>query len=109
MLIQCRDSCGTCDVTDEEELDALIEKKLELYELGGDEMLLETPYGVTQIIDTTEVERAQEVIRSYTFYMDHLVFKDPKYEGVKKTCKNRRPECVVWATSGECETVSRCK
>ena len=109
MLIECRKSCGTCDVTEDEELDELIERTMELYEVGGDETLLETPYGVRQIIDPADAERVLEVIRNFTFYMDHLIFKDPKYKAVKKTCKNRHPECSVWATSGECKTVSRFK
>ena len=106
MLIQCRQSCGTCDVADEKELDALIERTIDLYEVGGDETLLETPYGVKQIVDPADAERVLEVIRNFTFYMDHLIFTNPKYQAVKKTCKNRHPECSVWATSGECKAVS---
>ena len=107
MLLQCRKSCGTCGITDRLELDALIEKKVALHEVGGDETLLETPYGVTQTLDVKTQAGIKEVIKNFTSYMDSVVFKDPRYETVKKTCRNRHRDCAFWAHLGECENVSR--
>lgn len=105
MLINCRKSCGTCGVTDNEELSALIAKKLALHDVGGDESLLETPYGVTQTVPPTSEEMIEEVIQNFTNYMENYVFQDPQYEAVKKTCKNRNPLCAFWTSIGECEKV----
>jgi hypothetical protein len=109
MLRNCRKSCETCGITDEAELVALSEKKLALHEVGGDETLLETPYGVTQsIVDgSTEEHHVKEIIANFTSYMENIIFQDPKYAAVKKTCKNRHPMCSFWKHIGECEKVSR--
>ena len=85
----------------------LAAKKLALYEVGGDETLLETPYGVKQITDRRYVEQCQEIIDNMESYMKDFVFRDPKYAAVKKTCKNRHSECAFWKHAGECEKVSR--
>ena len=105
MLVHCRKSCETCGITDNDELSALIARKLALHDVGGDETLLETPYGVTQTVPPTSAELIQEIIQNFTNYMEHVVFQDPKYEAVKKTCKNRNPLCAFWASIDECEKV----
>ena len=107
MLTHCQKSCGTCGVTDEEELEELIAWKKALHEVGGDETLLETPYGVTQTVHPSHAEGIEEVIRNSISYMEDVIFKDPKYEAVKKTCKNRHSDCALWAYLGECEDVSK--
>ena len=62
MLITCRKSCGTCDVTDGEELDALIERIMELYEVGDDEGLIETLNGGSfDLTDEEEFDARHEV------------------------------------------------
>jgi hypothetical protein len=83
MLRECRKSCGTCAVTDEIQLLELIDQKKRLYEVGGDATLLETPYGITQELPVAESERelVDEVVKNFTFYMEHLIFKDAKYKG----------------------------
>jgi ShK domain-like len=106
MLRSCRKSCETCNIIDEMELSALIARKLALYEVGGDESLLETPYGITQIIDESSKSQIMEVISNFTSYMENIVFKDPSYKDVKKTCRNREGNCAFWASLGECEKVS---
>ena len=107
MLRNCRKSCQTCEITDDIELDALAAKKLELHEVGGDETLLETPYGITQSIAPEAKEQVQDVIRNFTFYMENVIFKDPKFTTVRKTCKNRHADCAFWTHLGECEKVRR--
>ena len=94
-------------MTGEEELEELIAWKTALYEVGGDETLLETPYGVTQTVHPSNAEGIEEVIRNFTSYMEDLIFKDPKYASVKKTCKNRHSDCSLRAYLGECEDVSK--
>ena len=105
MLRNCRKSCQTCGITDEDELDALSAKKLELHEVGGDETLLETPYGITQSIGTDAREAVLKVIQNFTTYMENIIFKDPQYSTVRKTCKNRHADCAFWTHLGECEKV----
>ena len=105
MLRNCRKSCETCGITDEDELDALAAKKLQLYEVGGDETLLETPYGITQAIGADADEEVRKVIRNFTTYMETIIFKDPLYASVRKTCKNRHADCAFWTSRGECEKV----
>jgi hypothetical protein len=105
MLRNCRKSCETCDITDESELNSLVARKLALYEVGGDESLLETPYGVTQLVDTKVKSQVMEIIRNFTSYMENIVFQDPSYKDVKKTCRNREENCAFWASVGECDNV----
>jgi hypothetical protein len=87
---------------------ALVRRRSELHEVGGDETLLETPYGVTQDVSASVKEQVSEVISNSTFYMDNLIFAKEKYAAVKKTCKNRHRQCAYWKTLGECEKVSSC-
>ena len=93
-------------MTDARELEQLIARKKALYDVGGDETLLETPYGITQTIEPSDGDKTREVIQNFTSYMEDVVFKDPKYEAVKKTCKNRHALCAFWVAVGECEKVS---
>lgn len=106
MLSNCRKSCNTCDVLDPAEMTALVRRRSELHEVGGDETLLETPYGVTQDVSESVKEQVSEVITNFTFYMENLIFTQEKYAAVKKTCKNRHRQCAYWKTLGECEKVS---
>lgn len=108
MLSNCRKSCNTCDVVDPTEMAALVLRRMELHEVGGDETLLETPYGVTQDVSASVKEQVSEVINNFTFYMDNFIFAKEEYAAVKKTCKNRHRQCAYWKTLGECENVSAC-
>jgi hypothetical protein len=86
-------------------MNILVLKKQALHEVGGDESLFETPYGVTQEFDETDESEVIKVIQNTTIYMENIVFKDPSYTDVKKTCKNRDSRCARWTTWGECEKV----
>ena len=85
----------------------LVERKKLLHEVGGDETLLETPYGMAQNVDSRAADQVEMVISNFTFYMESIIFTDSKYDAVKKTCKNRHRDCAFWTTLGECEAVSR--
>jgi hypothetical protein len=65
--------------------------------------------GVRQIIDPNDADRVLDVIRNFTFDMDHLIFKNPKYKAVKMTCKNRHPECSMWGPVASAKPLSRFK
>jgi len=59
----------------------------------------ETPYGMSQIIQT---EDDREALQDMIDYMEHVVFIDPTYQGAMKHCKNRHNSCVGWSIRGEC-------
>lgn len=106
MLRNCRKSCNTCSVLDPQKMNALVKRTLELHEVGGDETLLETPYGVDQQIDASLQTEIGEIIANFTFYMENLIFAKEEFAAVKKTCKNRHRMCAYWKHLGECEKVS---
>jgi hypothetical protein len=106
MLNFCKKSCAICDFVGD--LNELIQTKKRMAEVGGDERLLETPYGMKQ----TPIEAGSEygdavaqVLAQSTEYMETVIFADAKYESLKHTCKNRDRSCVFWAAIGECEKV----
>ena len=106
MLNFCKKSCKICDF--EGDLNELSERKKRLAQVGGDETLLETPYGMKQtpIEPGTEYsDAAAQIIAQSTEYMETIIFTNTKYESLKHTCKNRDRSCVFWAAIGECEKV----
>eukprot|EP00545_Synedropsis_sp_CCMP1620_P004966 CAMPEP_0119007782 /NCGR_PEP_ID=MMETSP1176-20130426/3245_1 /TAXON_ID=265551 /ORGANISM="Synedropsis recta cf, Strain CCMP1620" /LENGTH=459 /DNA_ID=CAMNT_0006959997 /DNA_START=21 /DNA_END=1400 /DNA_ORIENTATION=- len=103
MLRNCRKSCNTCSVVDHDAMMALVDRRTELYEVGGDETLLETPYGIEQQVDSSLKHEIGQIVLNFTFYMEHLIFAKEEYAAVKKTCKNRHRMCAYWKHLGECE------
>lgn len=86
----------------------LILLKKRLAAVDGDATLLETPYGMTQVNQTTDELNSvlPDIIKDMADYMDNIIFKDPKFESIKETCKNRNANCAYWKAKGECEVVS---
>lgn len=73
--------------------------------MDGDETLLEDKYGMKQIDQTTDEYNAviPGIIKDMEDYMENIIFKDPKYESLKHSCKNRNKNCAYWKAKGECE------
>jgi hypothetical protein len=87
----------------------------------GDVELLETPYGKTQNHrldgETSEddtlpsssssgqrrTSTVTKVLERMISYMENEVLVDPRYESVRKICKNMERDCAIWAARGECE------
>mmetsp|Transcript_512 Transcript_512/g.767 ORF Transcript_512/g.767 Transcript_512/m.767 type:complete len:514 (-) Transcript_512:113-1654(-) len=101
MLYSCRSSCKTCDL-DEKELKSLAEHKRKLHLVGGDERMLETPYGITQTMTFESNSDIKEVMKKMEAYIDTVVNVDPEYEDVYESCKNRDPNCLRWKIEGRC-------
>jgi len=104
MLNFCKRSCDICDY--EGELSELIGLRGKLHLVGGDETLLENPYGMNQNRWAIEIEGKsyKETLRQTAHYMNTIIFKDViKYESIVHTCKNRHRSCAHWTTIGECE------
>jgi hypothetical protein len=106
MLFSCQKSCETCGLT-QEELQAASFRALALQDVGGDETLIETPYGMRQEVLNAELqEEIHAIIQKYARYMEEEVFVKEEFAAVKKMCKNRHRECAYWTQQGSCETVS---
>jgi len=102
MLTHCRSSCQSCGLQGEE-LEAEIEHQRKLNHVGGDETLLETPYGKLQDGENDPNSAIHPIVANYSKYMDSVVFVDEDYKDVKDSCKNRHELCAFWASLGECE------
>ena len=83
MYTNCAHSCDTCDGY----------KKLNL--------------GVEQRTTGPSLDDWKEDILAHLEdtkdYMFGVVFQDPKYVNVRKSCQNRNPHCTFWAVVGRCE------
>lgn len=103
MLNFCIKSCQICDYTGN--LTELIHLKKQLTLVGGDETLLQTPYGMTQHMSFGDEheDAVNQVMANMTDYMEGIIFVDPAFENVKLTCKNRHVNCAFWVAIGECE------
>lgn len=103
MLFSCRSSCKTCDVNDTD-LKKVAEHKRKLHLVGGDERMLETPYGITQNIEfeIADDHKKESVMKKMEVYMDTVVKVDPKYKDVNESCKNRDSHCLRWQIEGRC-------
>lgn len=105
MLNFCIKSCQICDYTGK--LTELIRLKKQLSLVGGDETLLQTPYGLTQHVNIGDEhnDAVNHVMANMTEYMEGIIFVDSTFENVKHTCKNRHNNCAYWVAIGECEAV----
>lgn len=104
MMLDCAKSCATCGM-DETEFARTRNQRALLYDVGGDERLLETPYGMAQEQADADAQAVvKEVIANYTKYMETTIMADPK-STVKTTCKNRHAKCAVWTAMGKCKSV----
>lgn len=105
MLNFCIKSCQICGYTGN--LTELIHLKKQLALVGGDETLLQTPYGMTQHVNSGDEheDAVNQVLANMTEYMEGIIFVDPAFENVKLTCKNRHVNCAFWVAIGECEAV----
>lgn len=99
MLKDCPQSCQSCQF-DKTNIEDEIQRRTRLQLAGGDERYLETPYGMIQ--DDHDLDEYDDM----NIYMEQIVFKDSKYEGVRDRCKNKSRQCAAWKRNGECETVS---
>jgi hypothetical protein len=109
MLNFCIKTCQICDYTGNVTELILLKKQLAL--VGGDETLLQTPYGMTQHLNFEEHhdDAINQVMSNMTEYMEGVIFVDPTFENVKHTCKNRHDNCAYWVAIGECEAVRACR
>ena len=101
MLYKCQKSCKTCNM-DGYKLSILADYRIRLHAVGGDERLLETPFGVTQLTVGLDSSRVQEIQTNMEHYMTNVVQKDQKYEAVKFKCKNTLPDCIKLKIEGKC-------
>lgn len=101
MLLTCKKSCDTCNMKPKE-LRKLAAHKALLNTVGGDETLLETPYGRTQTTDGLDPDKVHEITTNMVQYMENVVGKDPKYDPVRESCKNMKAECIQWKLEGKC-------
>jgi len=83
MLHSCRRSCNVCN--------------LEFADI--------TDFGERQLIPSHPTRRAsvQEVISKSVSYMQQHVLIDPKYNSVRKECRNNEENCSQWALGTGCD------
>jgi hypothetical protein len=103
MLNFCKQSCNICDFSGD--LTELIVLKKRLDEVGGDETLLETPYGMKQLEAFGHEEEIVGIIATTAEYMERVIFTDERYADMKHKCKDRNHQCAFWKLVGECEKV----
>ena len=85
-------------------LTELIILRRRLHEVGGDETLLETPYGMKQSESGPEyADQVKQVEEEMINYMERVINNDEKYKSLKDSCRNRDRSCFYWASIGECE------
>lgn len=105
MLNFCKKSCEICDF--DGDLGELVVLKGRLDQVGGDETLLENPYGMNQTFWNNNNDGSpsyEDTLKQTSHYMETIIFQDPKYEStIRHTCKNRHRSCAKWTTIGECE------
>jgi hypothetical protein len=61
-------------------------------------------YGVRQIIDPNDADRVLDVIRNFTFDMDHLIFYEYKIQSGQDDLQESSSRVFHVGTSGECQT-----
>lgn len=100
MLVYCAKSCNICHYKgDLREL--MVERLKQAEEAKKEaEALLKTKYGVEQTVTSDEAKATEAAMKEY---METKVLVDDKYSSVRKDCLNRSPNCVFWASIGECE------
>ena len=101
MLYQCKKSCKTCSL-DARKLRVLADYRIRLHAVGGDERLLETPYGITQRTQGLDPEKVREIETNMAHYIQNVVQKEKKYKDVKHKCKNTQPDCIRLKIAGQC-------
>jgi hypothetical protein len=105
MLKSCQRTCEACHLSSPE-LNQLIDRRIRIQQVGGDERFLETPYGMSQSVSEEMEDGIIELFRNMAVYMDDVVENDLKYDTVRDRCKNKHRECTKWKFEGECATVS---
>mmetsp|Transcript_2437 Transcript_2437/g.3597 ORF Transcript_2437/g.3597 Transcript_2437/m.3597 type:complete len:389 (-) Transcript_2437:79-1245(-) len=100
MLVYCAKSCNICHYKGD--LRELMLERMKIAEEAKEQeaALYKTKFGVEQTITTDE---ARETNKAMEEYMEIKVMLDDKYSTVRKDCLNRSPNCVFWASIGECE------
>jgi hypothetical protein len=85
-------------------LTELIILRRRLHEVGGDETLLETPYGMKQSeLGPEYADQVKQVEEEMINYMERVINNDEKYKSLKDSCRNRDRSCFFWVSIGECE------
>mmetsp|Transcript_10482 Transcript_10482/g.15422 ORF Transcript_10482/g.15422 Transcript_10482/m.15422 type:complete len:447 (-) Transcript_10482:385-1725(-) len=102
MYQYCPKSCKACGLSGKD-LEEFKKKQRLLESVGGDERLLETPYGYKQKLASGKRKEIKDVIAKMEEYMTNVVMVEPKYERVRKTCKLRHDSCAYWKAMGQCE------
>lgn len=103
MLESCPISCNICGM-DPDLVQELLDHRLKIQKVGGDERLLETEYGMSQFVNDEMEERSSELFFKMRKYMNSIE-TDPKFDSVRDICKNKSRECAKWVLEGECEKV----
>jgi len=101
MLESCPISCNICGM-DPDWVQELLDHRLKVQNVGGDERLLETEYGMSQFVNDEMEERSSELFYKMRKYMTSIE-TDPKFDSVRDICKNKSRECAKWVLEGECE------
>ena len=94
MLNNCAIACSVCHVKD---IPSLILETMGEKEANVEESEL----GVIQEVTGDRNEEVLKRIDNITNYFETIVKIDPKFDKVRKECKNRHNNCAFWAVLGE--------
>jgi len=106
LYLNCPKSCGNCGILGTE-LEEYKQKRRLLASVGGDERLLETPYGYAQQDVDPHTRPIQEFVLKMEQYMSTVVWVEPKYEKVRQSCKVRHDSCAYYQALGYCDAATQ--